>query len=221
VSATSAVPAQRGDGTATKRRAEPARKREIVDAAVGLMYDAGFAGTSMRDIGRAVGLLSGSLYHYFAEKEDILYEIQLILNERIGAIPPAIDASGLDSLGRIRRFIELHLEMVEADLALCHVAYTEFRHLNPARLPEVRAPQQAYNTYLLQLIVDAQRSGDVDERLDPQTCAGAVFALLNSIIWWRRPGSHPGIDELKAAYAGILLDGMSTRAGRVVTEETP
>jgi hypothetical protein len=101
--------------------------------------------------------------------------------------------------------------MVEANLALCHVGYTEFRHIDPARLDEVQAPQRAYRDVLVQLIVDAQRAGDVRADLDAVTGAGAVFALLNSIIWWRRPGARPSIDDLSDAYTRLLVDGMATR----------
>jgi hypothetical protein len=92
-------------GTLAVWSPSPPRKQQIVVAAVELMHDAGFAGTSVRDIGAAVGLLSGSLYHYFRE----------------------------------------------------------------------------------------------------------IFALLNSIIWWRHPGSRPAIDRLACDYERILLDGLSYR----------
>jgi TetR/AcrR family transcriptional regulator, cholesterol catabolism regulator len=188
----------------------PARRQQIIDAAVELMDDAGFAGTSVRDIGSAVGLLSGSLYHYFREKEDILYAIQLMLNERIAAIPPKVEEAGSGPLDRIRLLIALHLGMVDENLALCHVGYTEYRHLKPEHVTEIQEPQRSYNDFLVHLIVDAQRSGEAKVDLDARTTAGAIFALLNSIIWWRRPGSHPGIEELTSTYQTLLLSGLSS-----------
>jgi AcrR family transcriptional regulator len=193
-----------------RRSRSPARRQQIIDAAVELMYDDGYAGTSVRDIGAAVGLLSGSLYHYFSEKEDILYAIQLMLNERIAPIPPKVEESGLGPLDRISLFIALHLAMVEENLALCHVGYTEYRHLNPHHVREIQEPQRAYNDVLVELIVEAQRSGEAEADLDARTCAGAIFALLNSIIWWRQPGSHPSIEELTSTYQRLLLSGLSS-----------
>ena len=190
--------------------ASSARKQQIVDAAVELMDRSGFAGTSVRDIGKAVGLLSGSLYYYFREKEDILYEIQLMLNERIGAIRPKVEDSGLSPLEKIRLMIALHLAMIEDNVALCHVAYTEFRHLKPELVSEIQGPQRVYNDYLVQLITQAQKAGQVKRSLEPRTCAGAIFGLLNSVIWWRRSSGHPGLDDLTSAYEQILVYGMAT-----------
>jgi TetR/AcrR family transcriptional regulator, cholesterol catabolism regulator len=184
-----------------------------VDAAVRLMHEAGFAGTSVRDIGTAVGMQSGSLYYYFREKEDILYEIQLMLNERISAIPPKVEESGAGPLDKIRFLIALHLAMVEENLALCHVGYTEYRHLRAEQVREIQVPQRKYNEYLVRLIVAAQRGGEAHRDMDARTCAGAVFALLNSVIWWRQPGSHPNIEELTSTYERMLLSGLSTRSG--------
>lgn len=47
-------------------------RREIVDAALDLFARQGFHGTSMREIGRAVGVRESALYHHFASKDAIL-----------------------------------------------------------------------------------------------------------------------------------------------------
>jgi AcrR family transcriptional regulator len=177
------------------------------------MHDSGFAGTSVRDIGRAVGMQSGSLYHYFREKEDILYEIQLMLNQHIAAIPSKVDESGAGPLDKIRILIALHLAMVDENLPLCHVAYTEYRHLRPVQVRKIQRPQREYTEYLVRLIDAAQRGGEAYRDMDPRTCAGAIFALLNSIIWWRRPESRPSIEDLRSTYERILLTGLSNRSG--------
>jgi AcrR family transcriptional regulator len=49
------------------------RRRQIADAAVQLFIDKGFHKTTTRQIASAAGFSIGSLYEYFASKEDILY----------------------------------------------------------------------------------------------------------------------------------------------------
>ena len=77
---------------------------------------------------------------------------------------------------------------------------------------EVQRPQREYNKYLVRLIEAAQRKGEVHRDMSPSTCAGAIFALLNSIIWWRRPDSHPKIEDLTSTYQRILLTGLSSHS---------
>lgn len=49
------------------------RRRQIADAAVRLFIEKGFHKTTTRQIATASGFSIGSLYEYFATKEDILY----------------------------------------------------------------------------------------------------------------------------------------------------
>lgn len=45
------------------------RRQDILDQAVGLFLEKGYAGTSMADLARAVGIQKASLYHHFPSKE--------------------------------------------------------------------------------------------------------------------------------------------------------
>jgi AcrR family transcriptional regulator len=51
------------------------KKELILEAAKGVFAKYGFAKTTLEDIGKKVGMKKNSLYHYFANKEDIFYEI--------------------------------------------------------------------------------------------------------------------------------------------------
>ena len=62
------IPTQVKDPDLVKRR-----RRRIADAAVQLFIEKGFHKTTTRQIARASGSSIGSLYEYFASKEDILY----------------------------------------------------------------------------------------------------------------------------------------------------
>src|SRR5579862_6603420 len=54
---------------------QPARRDQILAEAARLFARKGVAATTVREIGDAVGLLSGSLYHYFDSKESMVDEI--------------------------------------------------------------------------------------------------------------------------------------------------
>jgi AcrR family transcriptional regulator len=64
------IPTQVKDPDLVKRR-----RRQIADAAVQLFIEKGFHKTTTRQIARTSGFSIGSLYEYFASKEDILYMV--------------------------------------------------------------------------------------------------------------------------------------------------
>jgi AcrR family transcriptional regulator len=80
------------------------RRRQIADAAVQLFIDRGFHKTTTRQIARAAGFSIGSLYEYFASKEDILYMVcESIHAEVERGVSAAMSqaAGGRDALAKI------------------------------------------------------------------------------------------------------------------------
>ena len=87
------------------------RRRQIADAAVRLFIAKGFHKTTTRQIAGASGFSIGSLYEYFASKEDILYLVcELIHAEVERGVTEAMTkaAGGRDALaGVIREYFKV------------------------------------------------------------------------------------------------------------------
>lgn len=60
------------DSLGTRRQQAEERREQILNAALEVFAEKGYAGASMRDIARAVGVTEGLLYHYFESKEQLL-----------------------------------------------------------------------------------------------------------------------------------------------------
>lgn len=57
-------------------RADPAlRRREVLEAALELMAEQGYAGASLRKLAAKLGMQQPSLYHYFASKQELVEQI--------------------------------------------------------------------------------------------------------------------------------------------------
>jgi len=69
-----------------------ATRDRIVDAAASLVYERGFAGTSLDDVMAATGTSKSQLYHYFAGKDALVREV---IKEQLGRIIAAQQAAGL------------------------------------------------------------------------------------------------------------------------------
>jgi len=52
-------------------RRKEARPQELLDAALGLFVERGFSATRLDDVGRRAGVSKGTLYLYYASKEDL------------------------------------------------------------------------------------------------------------------------------------------------------
>ena len=67
-----------------RRRRKEARPAELLDAALQLFVEKGFAATRSEEVARLAGVSKGTLYLYFPSKEELLKAvIQQFLAERI------------------------------------------------------------------------------------------------------------------------------------------
>lgn len=57
---------------APRRQQAEERREQILDAALRVFSQKGFAGASIRDIAREVGITEGLIYHYFESKDHLL-----------------------------------------------------------------------------------------------------------------------------------------------------
>ena len=66
---------RRGDGEWGSRRhaagMDPAKRDQILDGATKVFLESGFDAASMNDICRVAGVSKGTIYVYFANKEDL------------------------------------------------------------------------------------------------------------------------------------------------------
>jgi len=61
------------------------RHREVLDAALELLAEQGYAGASLRLLASRVGMKQPSLYHYFASKEQLIEQIVALYGEELFA----------------------------------------------------------------------------------------------------------------------------------------
>ncbi|MDN2502488.1 TetR/AcrR family transcriptional regulator, partial [Nocardia nova] len=81
-------------------RADSVRRTEILRAAAELFASAGYAGTNVKDVADACGILPGSLYHHFESKEAIAVELLERYHAALDAVarssPPPSAITGAD-----------------------------------------------------------------------------------------------------------------------------
>ena len=86
-----------------------ARNEEIFRTAAELMVTRGYAGTSMGDLAKAVGMTKAGLYHHISSKQDMLFQILLHAMEGLErtVIEPAKHIK--DPEERLREILRLHV----------------------------------------------------------------------------------------------------------------
>ena len=94
-------------------KAPLSRRDELLDLAATMFADRGLRATTVRDIADSAGILSGSLYHHFKSKEQMVEEVlKDFLDWLFGRYREILDAEP-DSLGRVKGLFMASFEAIE------------------------------------------------------------------------------------------------------------
>ncbi len=89
-----------------------AAKRRILTAAAQLFRERGFARSTVRELADAVGILSGSLFHHFKSKDDILFTVmEEVIIQMDDALAVALEAAPTTE-AKLRALIHTHLDFI-------------------------------------------------------------------------------------------------------------
>lgn len=184
-------------------------RKDVVAAAGRLFAERGYHGTSMRDLGRELGLLGSSLYAHVESKQDLLVEVVGEGARLFEASAAAAVASSDDPVERLKALIAGHVGVIVDNLDVARTYLNEARVLDEShRAPvlEARDRYEAVFRGVLEEGVEARRfRADVDPRAD----SIFILSILNAIERWYRPDGPIGPEDLANRILGFTLRGLT------------
>jgi TetR/AcrR family transcriptional regulator, cholesterol catabolism regulator len=189
------------------------RDQEVIDAAAKIFSARGYADASVQDIADELGILKGSLYHYIDTKEDLLFRLLEQVHEDVEAIMLEVATRhDLDALARIVLYVK---RMVEYSIQ--HVMKISVYHHDVDRLTDTRRKvifdhRKEHESFLTDLILEAQRAGQADPTLDAGILTNCIFGTVIWVYRWYRPAvnsAHVELPELCGRFvmAGVVGSG--------------
>ena len=210
--ATATVPRATGRKGRGAAPAPPRRRQEILRAATALFAEKGYHATSMQDIGDALGVQRGSLYHHIQSKEDLLYEIMRFCSTTLLAQVEPIVASALPAAEKLTRFIETHLDIVISLRPEFRVLVRELRSLPPARREKIVKYRDQYENLVRKIIADGVAAGRY-RRVDPKYAGFVVLGVCNWFSQWYSPRGPLSRAQIARTFADLLLLGIGAAPG--------
>ena len=160
----------------------------MLTAAARLFTRSGFQGTSLDDIARSLRVTKPTLYHYIANKEEILFEC---VQRGLQALRSGIDEitqRGCTSRDRLRAAMERFAGIVTSDFGLCAIRVGE-DPLSESRRRELRALKGQIDAVFQKLVEEGMSEGWIVPG-DAGMAAYTVVSALSGIGRWYRPESH-------------------------------
>lgn len=189
----------------------------ILESATTVFCEKGYAGASMRDIARATGMSLAGMYHYFGNKERLLYLIQKEtfstilsrLRERLAGVN--------DAELRIREFILNHLQYFLEHQEAMKVLSHEDEALTGEYGKEIAAIKREYYHICRELLDQYKEDHYRKEKrleFESRTAVLALFGMINWIYTWYNPRLDGSAERLAAQMTQIFLNGIAGREKR-------
>ncbi len=191
-------------------RAPSERREALVQIAAELFAERGFKATTVREIGDAAGVLSGSLYHHFDSKETIVDEILSTYLDSLTATYNEIMARNADPATTLRALVTAAFASLGPHRAAITVLQNERNYL--AQLPRFAYLTKADNDVRrlwIKVLSDGVESGAFRSDLDPKV----VYRFLRDSVWvavrWYRPSGPLTAEQLADQYLALVMDGLT------------
>lgn len=160
---------------------------DVVAAAGRLFASRGYHGTSMRDLGRELGLHGSSLYSHVTSKEDLLVEVVERGAERFHSSAERADSTP-DPIARLEALIDGHIDVVLDYPDEVKTFLDEARSLEREPREKILDARDRYEESFRDTVAAGSASGAFARDVDPKLAAIFILSILNAIERWFHDG---------------------------------
>ncbi|CAN5671901.1 TetR family transcriptional regulator KstR2 [soil metagenome] len=192
--------------------AAPTRRDELLALAATMMAERGLRATTVRDIADSAGILSGSLYHHFKSKEEMVDEIlRNFLDWLFERYQQIIDTEP-NPLERLKGLFMASFEAIEDRHAQVVIYQDEAKRLSTQ--PRF-AYVEARNREQRKMWIDVLKQGIDEGYFRPDIDVDLVYRFIRDTTWvsvrWYQPSKGKGLtaEQVGAQYLSIVLGGIA------------
>ena len=185
------------------------RRAHLVAPAGQLFAEKGFRSTTVRDIAKAAGILSGSLYHHFDSKESIGDEILAsFLNGVLADYRRAV-LDGSDPRDVLERIVRSSVDTLthhHTALMMLQNDWSYFR--SQPRFGYLKDALDEIERVWVEQLDKGVKEGLFRADLDPRL----TYRLLRDILWmpvrWHRPGGQWTPEQVTEGFLKLVFNGI-------------
>jgi AcrR family transcriptional regulator len=186
------------------------RRDELLELAATMFAERGLRATTVRDIADSAGILSGSLYHHFSSKEEMVDEVLRGFLDWLFERYEQITAGESNPLERLKGLFMASFEAIEDRHSQVVIYQDEAKRLaGQERFAYVEERNQEQR----QMWLDLLNQGVKDGYFRPDIDVDLVYRFIRDTTWvsvrWYQPGGPLTAEEVGRQYLSIVLGGIT------------
>jgi TetR/AcrR family transcriptional regulator, cholesterol catabolism regulator len=192
------------------------RRDELLELAATMFAARGLRATTVRDIADGAGILSGSLYHHFSSKEEMVDELLRGFLDRLFARYSEIMDSLPNPLERLKGLFMASFEAIEHQHAQVVIYQDEAKRLSSQ-------PRFSYiedmNRQQRKMWVEVLNQGIDEGYFRPDLDVDLVYRFIRDTTWvsvqWYQPGGPLTAQQVGRQYLAIVLGGITADFNKI------
>jgi TetR/AcrR family transcriptional regulator len=192
------------------------KRRAILNRSAELFSEYGYDRASMNRIADACGVSKANLYHYYKDKDELLFDIIRFHLEELIEVVEAADRAEQPPEARLRGLVGALLEAYRDADAQHNVQINSLRLLPVERKAELKAMERELVRVFSEAVVGVAPHLKGTKLLKPVTMS--LFAMLNwHYLWFKSGGSMTRADYADLVTRLIVDGARDLRAQKLMT----
>ncbi|MDC3411880.1 TetR/AcrR family transcriptional regulator [Aquibacillus sp. 3ASR75-11] len=180
------------------------KKEEILHSAINIIAERGYHGTTMEDIASNLFITKGSLYYYFKDKQELVFQSQIMLLLRSIDNMIAVQLEDILIAEKLRKAMRVHVTYLLRERSGFEMMIQPDHLFSKQQLEEIVSLREQYGTYFDQMINDG-----IEEKVfhvtDSKIVRNIILGAMNWVTQWYSPKGKKDVTEIADTIADHLM----------------
>ncbi|MBY0222475.1 TetR/AcrR family transcriptional regulator [Sporosarcina aquimarina] len=179
------------------------KKEDILRTAVSILAEKGYQGTTMEEIASSLLMTKGSVYYYFKDKQDLLYQSQLMLLQQSLINIKTIQQENLPVVDRFKKAMVAHITYLLDEKSGFEMMVKLEQIFSTEQLEEIFQLRNDYEKCFDQLILEGINE-EVFEAVEITIVRNTILGAMNWVTQWYSPEGKKDPIEIAETVSGYL-----------------
>ena len=180
------------------------KKEEIILSAVKIVNKKGYQGATMEEIAAELLMTKGSLYYYFKNKEDLIFQCHEMVLAQASEELKAHFEEDVSSVEKLRRMIVTHIRYAIEEKETFNMIIKPDQTFSSEQLNPILTQRNEYAKWFDHVIQEGIANGEFTIS-EPKIVRMILLGSMNWIQQWYKPEGGKTMEELQQIYADYLL----------------
>jgi AcrR family transcriptional regulator len=179
------------------------KKEQILASAIEIINKKGYSGATMEEIAAELLMTKGSLYYYFKNKSDLMYQCHnFVLSQATEELEDILNEEG-SVKGILHKMVAAHIDYAVEEKETFNLIMEPKRVFNKEQLDLVLILRKNYEGLFDRIIKRGMESGEFSAK-EPTIARMIILGAMNWVQQWYKPNGKLTKEELVGLYSDYV-----------------